>query len=103
MIREALRNSGMTARRLSEVAGVSEGRISDYLSGRHDPGTARLARLLEGTGHALAVVPMDRSFDRNGIVLAELLDLGDALAIGARPTGEREPLARFADLVAARG
>ncbi|MGH9056030.1 MAG: helix-turn-helix domain-containing protein [Acidimicrobiales bacterium] len=95
LLKEALRRSGMTARELSVRTGVAEGRISDYLKGRHDPGLTRALHLVESTGFTFALVP-DR--DRNGIVLAELLDLADALAVGTPRTRRGSP-PRFADLL----
>lgn len=84
LLRRALARSGLTARQLAIETGISEGRISDYLSGRHDPRASRLAELLEAAGHQLSAVPR---LDRNGILLAELLELGDALSVGQ----ERRP------------
>ena len=55
----------MTARQLALRTGIGEGRISDYLSGRHTPGSAQLLRMLAATGHGLRVVPNP---DANGRV-----------------------------------
>ena len=103
LLRAALRRSGLSARELSARTGVSEGRISDYLHGRHDPGVRRLLVLLEAAGHTLAVVPAAKAFDRNGLVLPELLDLAEALAVGARSGSPRPAPPRFRDLVATGG
>ncbi len=104
-----MRRSGLSARQLAVRAGVSEGRISDYLHGRHDPGVRRLLALLAAADHTLAVMPvadaLDRTnaFDRNGLVLPELLDLADALAVGAPSIPPRPAPPRFGDLVAPGG
>lgn len=100
LLRRAMARSGTTSRRLAARTGVSEGRISDYLSGRHTPGAARLARLVAATGHRLEVV---RDLDANGLVLPELLALADAVALDpARPTRDEEPPI-FRQLLAGRG
>lgn len=96
LLRTSLRESGLTARQLAARTGISEGRISDYLSGRHTPGSAQLQRMLAATGHRLEVA---RDLDANGLVLPELLDLADAIAAdhGRPPRDGRLPL--FNDLV----
>lgn len=112
----ALRRSGLTARETARRAGIGEGRLSDYLSGRHDPGASRMLRLLRATGHDIELVAIpgqvydDRlaatRTERNGLLLAELFDLGDALTVSPRPGVRRRarpdpPL--FRDLVVRRG
>jgi transcriptional regulator with XRE-family HTH domain len=82
---EALRRSGLTARELSRRTGIAEGRISDYRSGRHEPGAARLIQLVEATGLGVQLRPV---LDRNGLVLGELFDLADSLAVGSPATHE---------------
>ena len=79
LLDEGLRLTGMSASELSRRSGVAESRISDYRSGRHDPAAGRLIELLEVAGVNLS---LRANFDRNGLILGELLDLGDALAIG---------------------
>ena len=86
----------MTARQLATSSGVSEGRISDYLNGRHIPGAAQLARLLSATGFRMELAP---DGDRHGILLAELLDLVDAIEVGAPPWRERPMPPPFRELV----
>lgn len=100
LLREALRQSGMTARRLSARTGISEGRVSDYLRGRHTPGSGQLLRMLAATGRRLEVVP---DLDGNGLVLPELLDLADAVAVDAHRPGRAERPPLFRELVAPRG
>jgi transcriptional regulator with XRE-family HTH domain len=99
LLREALDRSATSARRLAELTGVHEGRISDYLRGRHVPRGDQLLRLVRALGFDLRLTP---DLSRNGIVLAELLDLADALAVGAveRPPA---PLPRFQDLIRDHG
>ena len=79
LLNEGLRLRGMSPSELSRRSGVAESRISDYRSGRHDPAAGRLIELLEAAGLSLS---LRANFDRNGLILGELLDLGDALAIG---------------------
>lgn len=92
--------SGLKARQLAASTGISEGRISDYLSGRHRPGSAQLARMLAATGHRLR---LERDLDRNGLALAELLDLADALSVDHERPGRQDDLPLWRDLVGARG
>lgn len=97
LLRTSLRESGLTARQLAARTGISEGRISDYLSGRHTPGSAQLQRMLAATGHGLRVV---RDLDANGLILPELLDLSDAVAVDRGRPGRAEKLPLFRELVA---
>jgi transcriptional regulator with XRE-family HTH domain len=90
----------MTARQLAVRTGIGEGRISDYLSGRHTPGSAQLLRMLAATGHGLRVV---RNLDANGLVLPELLDLADAVAVDTGRPGRDDRLPLFRELIAPRG
>lgn len=92
---EALRRGGVSARELSRRTGVNEGRISDYRNGRHDPGATRLLELLLAAGYE---VGLKVNLDRNGLILGELLDLADALSIGAE-ADRQERLPSFAELV----
>lgn len=99
LLREALSRSGLSARELARRTGVTEGRISDYLSGRHDPGANRFIQLVRAADFGLRLEP---NRDRNGVVLAELLDLGDALAVGGEaPKPER--LSSFSELLGEHG
>jgi transcriptional regulator with XRE-family HTH domain len=100
LLREALRQADMTARQLAGRTGITEGRISDYLSGRHTPGSAQLLRMLAATGHGLAVC---RDLDANGLVLPELLDLADAVAMDPGRPGRADQLPLFRELIAPRG
>jgi transcriptional regulator with XRE-family HTH domain len=78
ILRAARLEAGMTARRLANVSGVAESRISDYEHGRHQPSVAMLQRLLDATGHDLVAV---RRVDpeRNARVFADVLSLVDAV------------------------
>ena len=89
LLADALNRSGLSARELSRRSGVAEGRISDYLSGRHDPGAGRLAELLRHCGFDLRLGPRR---DANGLVLAELMALAEAQSVGrTRPTKPDPP------------
>lgn len=96
ILREALSHSGMTARELSRRTGVTEGRISNYLSGKHEPGADRLIDLVAATGHE---VSLRRDLDRNGLVLGELMDLADALCVDGE-TRRADRLPTFKELIA---
>jgi len=95
LLGSALDRAGLNARELSRRSGVAEGRISDYLSGRHDPGVARLSVLLAACGYELRLVPRR---DHNGLVLAELL--ARAESAGKARTAQPEP-PTWAELVPA--
>lgn len=79
LLDEGLRLKGISGSELSRRSGVAESRISDYRSGRHDPAAGRLIELLEAAGLDLSV---RANFDRNGLILAELFELSDALSVG---------------------
>jgi len=99
LLGSALDRAGINARELSRRSGVAEGRISDYLSGRHDPGVVRLAGLLAACGYELRLTPRR---DGNGLVLTERLDEAEAAgpARGAEPAPPEPPT--WAELVPAR-
>ncbi len=98
LLYSALDRAGLNSRELSRRSGVAEGRISDYLSGRHDPGVDRLAVLMAACGYELRLTPRR---DGNGSVLAQRLDEADA---GAADGGESVPPEppTWAELVPAR-
>ncbi len=102
LLREALKRSGMTARALALRTGVGEGRMSDYLSGRHVPGSDRLLAMVAATGQRLCLEAVP-NFDRNGLVLPELLDLADAVAVDRGRPRREDRLPLFGELVAGRG
>ena len=99
LLREALARSGLSARQVARKSGVTESRLSDYLSGRHDPSATRLIYLLKNAGQQLQ---LQRDFDQNGLVLPELLDLADALSVG-RSSTKPAFLPTFNELVSAGG
>lgn len=100
LIQRAMHRSSLSARRLAVRTGISEGRISDYLSGRYSPGSEQLVRIVEATGHQLALQP---DFDANGLTLPELLGLAEALSVDPERPARTEHLPRFRDLITARG
>lgn len=97
LVSRALSRSGVTARQLASSAGLSEGRLSDYIHGRHSPGTDQLIRIASAAGLQLELVP---NFDSNGVLLADLLDLGGALTAGGKSRWPPVP-PRFGELVGA--
>ncbi|MDQ6657243.1 MAG: helix-turn-helix domain-containing protein [Actinomycetota bacterium] len=121
LLREAFARSGLTQLRLAEYSGVPQGRISDYLRGRHEIGLPQLAKLLAALGFradlVLSPLPHRRVAgmwigdpgEQNPRVLepaertqviAELLALSDAMT-SARPPVPRPAPKPFHELVAA--
>lgn len=121
LLREAFTRSGLTQLRLAELSGVPQGRISDYLRGKHELGLAQLDKLLAALGFraeiALSPVKHRRVAgmwigdpgEQNPRVLgpvarrqviAELLALSDAMASATPPTPRPEPTP-FRELVVA--
>lgn len=121
LLREAFTRSGLTQLRLAELSGVPQGRISDYLRGRHQLGLAQLDKLLAALGFRaeLALLPLkhrrvagmwigDPSEQNPRVldpaarrqVIAELLALSDAMTAARPPTPRPEPKP-FRELVAA--
>ena len=82
---EARRRAGLTQSQLARRAGTSQATVSAYESGRKVPSIETFARLLAATGSQLAVVeaparrPSREELQRNGRVLAEVLELARAL------------------------
>jgi transcriptional regulator with XRE-family HTH domain len=74
-IRQLRRRSGISQRRLAELAGTSQPTIAAYESGRKTPSLRTLRRLAEAVGleaFALFVPPMTRE-DRRSLVLHEAI------------------------------
>ncbi len=100
LLRNALQHSGLSAREVARRSGISEGRLSDYVHGRHVPGSAQLLRILSATGFRVGLTP---DLDHNGVLLAELLDLADAVMVDTDRPVDTTELPRFRDLVSSGG
>ena len=99
LLQQALRRSGMTAREAALRSGISEGRISDYISGRHDPSVGQLFRVLRAMNCTIEVVRVEPACDDNGLELERLLDLADAISVGAAERKFDDRLPSFLELV----
>ena len=79
----------MSQRGLSQASGVAVTRISDYERGRHQPSAAMLIRLVEATGHRLALGPNGRPDPAvNARLFADVLSLADAIPSDGRRSPE---------------
>lgn len=89
LLREAREGAGLTQAELARRAGISRSVLNVYESGRREPGSEALARILAAAGYRLALRPSVRLLDdvRNGRILEQVLDLAEAL-----PARRRGPL-----------
>ncbi len=99
LLKQALRRSNMTARQLAQKTGVSEGRISNYLHGKHDPTVEQFAKLCNALGVNLTLTKVVQANDDNGITLAQLLELSDAILVGAIRRNPRDLPGTFHELI----
>ncbi len=99
LLRLALQRSNMTARQLAQKTGVSEGRISNYLHGKHDPTVGQFAKLCNALGVSLSLTGVVEANDHNGITLAQLLDLSDAILVGTIRRSPRDLPGTFHELI----
>ncbi len=82
---QARRRAGLTQAELARRAATSQATVSAYESGRKEPSVATLVRLLAAAGAHLEVghgpdrLPSPRELERNGRVLAQVLELAEAL------------------------
>ncbi len=56
--------ASMTQRQLAKAAGIGEGRLSEYESGKRDPKVDTLMRILAATDHGIALVD---ALDSDGV------------------------------------
>ena len=89
----------MTARQLAQKTGITEGRISNYAHGKHDPTVEQFVRLCKAMGFSFALIPVAQANDQNGITLAQLLELSDAILVGAPPRNPRDLPGTFRELI----
>jgi len=89
----------MTARQLARKTGIAEGRISNYSHGKHDPTVEQFVKLCNAMGLTFSLTPIAQANDKNGIMLAQLLDLSDAILVGAIPRIPRDLPGTFRELI----
>jgi transcriptional regulator with XRE-family HTH domain len=92
LLREARARAGLSQAELARKAGVSRSVLSVYESGRREPGSEALSRILAATGFRLGLQPSIRRLDdeRAARILEQVLDLAEALP-GRRRGGLRYP------------
>jgi uncharacterized protein len=89
LIAEARRRGGLRQAELARRAGIPRSVLNVYERGRREPGAEALARILRTAGFELRLVRTPAvDAERAGRVLAQVLDLADAL-----PTKRRGRLA----------
>jgi transcriptional regulator with XRE-family HTH domain len=98
LIREIRHESGLRQAELARRAALPRSVLSAYEHGRRQPGVDALARLAAAAGLELRIGPSSAAVDpiRAGRILAQVLDLAEALPGRRRGELEYPPLARFA-------
>jgi len=81
LIAQSRRRSGLSQAELARRAGMARSVVNSYEHGRRQPGVDALARIAAAAGLELRVAPAVRRLDdeRSGRVLAQVLDLAEAL------------------------
>jgi transcriptional regulator with XRE-family HTH domain len=81
LLREARVRAGLSQAELARRAGVSRSVLSVYESGRREPGSEALSRILAATGFQLGLQPSVREMDdqRAARILEQVLELAEAL------------------------
>jgi len=92
LLGQARRRAGLSQAELARRAGVSRSVLSVYESGRREPSSEALARILAAAGFRLGLRPAVRELDdeRAGRILEQVLELAEALP-GRRRGGLRYP------------
>lgn len=96
---EARRRAELTQAELARRAGLPRSVVNAYERGRREPGAEMLARILAAAGLGLRLAPVVRRVDeeRASRILAQVLDLAEALPSRRRRAGLSYPsLARLA-------
>ncbi len=99
LLKQALQSSNMTARQLAQKTGIAEGRISNYIHGKHDPTVEQFAKLCNALGVNLSLATIAQANDDNGITLAQLLELSDAILVGAIRRNPKDLPGTFHELI----
>jgi transcriptional regulator with XRE-family HTH domain len=83
LIRAARERAGLTQQGLAKRAGVPQSTVSVYERGSRLPTLPTLERLLRAAGFTLAaeLAPAGPDVERNGSVLADLLELADRMPV----------------------
>lgn len=71
LLRRARQSAGLSQRDLARAAGTSGATVAAYESAAKDPRARTLARLLEATGHTLAVAPFQDASNRYHDLMCE--------------------------------
>ncbi|MCB1259555.1 MAG: helix-turn-helix transcriptional regulator [Acidimicrobiales bacterium] len=94
MIRSAREAAGLSKRELARRAGTSAAALVEYESGRRDPTTATLLRIIRAAGGDVRLVASGRPSDEvQGRRLLEVLRL--AAQLPTRPAARTVPYPRF--------
>jgi transcriptional regulator with XRE-family HTH domain len=98
LIGEIRRRSGLRPAALARKAGMPRSVVSAYEHGRRQPGVDALARLAEAGGLRLRLGPPPPPVDpqRSAHILAQVLDLAEALPTRRRGRLEYPPLVGLA-------
>ncbi len=98
LIREIRRASGLRQAELARRAGLPRSVVNAYEHSRRQPGVDALARLAAAAGLELRIGASSAPVDpvRAGRILAQVLDLAEALPGRRRATLEYPPLSRRA-------
>lgn len=87
VIRNARQSAGLTQKELASLAGTSQPTVALYESGKRDPSSATLLRLVQAcggqlhlsTGHQRVRTPSKAELERAGKQLIDVLDLASRL------------------------
>jgi transcriptional regulator with XRE-family HTH domain len=98
LLGEARNRADLSQAELARRAGISRSVLSVYESGRREPGSEALARILGAAGFRLSLQPSVRQLDdeRAGRILEQVLELAEALPGRRRGSLQYPPLARHA-------
>lgn len=98
LIREIRRESGLRQAELARQAGLPRSVVNAYEHGRRQPGVDALARIAAAAGLELRIGPSTAPVNpaRAGRILAQVLDLAEALPGRRRGALQYPPLSRFA-------
>jgi len=98
LLRQARARAGLSQSELARRAGVSRSVLSVYESGRREPSSEALARILAAAGYELGLRPAVRRLDdeRAGRILEQVLELAEALPGRRKGALRYPPLARWA-------
>ena len=88
---EARHGTGLTQAALARKARIPRSVLNAYERGTRQPGADALAAILRAAGFDLQAVPLI-DLERNGRILAEVLDLAERLPWRARKTLAYPPL-----------